>query len=132
MRERVVSMPWPPTVNHKHIVRGKRLILSPVYRRWMVKAEIHLLTLERQPGESLEAFTGPVEAWIYLEPPARRPFTNKDPRKKGWDKDNRTKPVLDALVRAGVVEDDDIVWPQHVIPEPAQGQGQVRVRLVGI
>ena len=129
MRERTVSISWPPTVNHKHIVSRGRMRLSPIYRDWMARA---CTSLEIQNLGGVKPFTGPVEAWIYLEPPERRPYTNKDPRKKGWDKDNRTKPILDALVKAGVVEDDDIVWPQHVIPEQAQGAGQVRVRLVGV
>jgi crossover junction endodeoxyribonuclease RusA len=86
-----VKLPWPPSVNHYWKARGGRRFISPTAKAWLDEA-ILLLRATRV------RFDGPVRVSMFLSPPDRR-------RRDG---DNLEKAVMDALVKAGVIQDDSL------------------------
>jgi Holliday junction resolvase RusA-like endonuclease len=82
---------WPPSTNSLWRAYRGRNILSRPARLWAIKAEKELLDQGARPTR------GPVEVDIELCAPTRRAF----------DPDNRTKAVLDLLVKSYVIEDDN-------------------------
>lgn len=97
------EIPMPPSVNQWKTPHKGRLILTKTYREWQSAADTMFLSQRARP------FGKP--AIITIEVPERR---------KGSDIDNRVKSVLDALTRAGVIEDDS---GEHV--------REVRARWIG-
>ena len=87
----LIDLPWPPSVNHYWKARGKRRFLSARANAWMNGA----VSLVRQARRSL-SFTGPVAVFAFLHPPDRRVR----------DIDNTAKPLLDALVKGGLIKSD--------------------------
>lgn len=88
--ERVARLSWPPSTNQLWRSFNGRNILSKEARQWFVKAGNELLE------QGVKPVFGPVEVSIELCSPFNRPF----------DLDNRTKAVLDILVKSGVIEGD--------------------------
>jgi crossover junction endodeoxyribonuclease RusA len=86
-----VRLPWPPSVNHYWKARGSRRFISPMAKAWLQEA-ILLLRATRV------RFKGPVKVSLFLSPPDRR-------RRDG---DNLEKAIMDALVKAGVIQDDSL------------------------
>lgn len=117
MSEVTFDLPWPPSVNHvwRSVVIGRRprVLLSKDGRRY--REDVALCVIA-QRGRRLD---GPLEVEITLYPPNRL----------RCDTDNRIKPVLDALQRAGVFEDDYAVVRLVVErKQPVQG-GRCLVRV---
>jgi crossover junction endodeoxyribonuclease RusA len=86
-----VRLPWPPSVNHYWKARGSRRFVSPTAKAWLEEAVLLL----RAAGVR---FDGPVKVSMLLSPPDRRKR----------DGDNLEKAVMDALVKAGVIQDDSL------------------------
>jgi len=89
------GLPFPPTMNHRHIPRGKRLILSPEYRAYKHALSLHLLIkfpgvrADEHKGKMLKVnvvYTGPRECW----------FTKADTIRV-IDVDNRHKTLFDVV-----------------------------------
>lgn len=93
-----ITLPYPPTVNtHWRNVKG-RTLLSKRGREY--RKAVHQAALDDLPdGEWFhdETMTGRLHVLIDLYPP--------DHRKR--DIDNVIKPLVDALMHAGVFEDDE-------------------------
>ena len=93
-----ITLPFPPSVNHywRHFVMGRsaRSLISKPGRRYtaVVEREVH-----RQ--KAALGIKGHVSVSVLLHPPDRR----------RRDVDNYCKSLLDAMVKAGVMEDDSQV-----------------------
>lgn len=91
-----VELPMPPTINNAFIKarhpgkKNRQRIKSPEYRAWTKEA---VAELARQVPAALR-IGGKVVIYIAL------------PEKMAGDVDNRIKPVLDALVASGRIDDD--------------------------
>jgi Holliday junction resolvase RusA-like endonuclease len=84
----------PPTTNHLFAtVRGRR-VKSAAYKAWIDLAGWEIR------ARHIPLTVGPVAVEIEVERPktARR-----------TDVDNRLKPTLDAIVKAGTIEDDSLI-----------------------
>ena len=90
----VARLPFPPTVNHIWKSSGKTRYLSKEYEAFLGMVQV-IVGRERVPkfGEKRLAVS------IKLH----------GPNKRKYDIDNRVKAVLDSLVRAGVMDDDEQV-----------------------
>lgn len=109
MRE--LEMPFPPSVNVCWRAVGGRSILSArgrVFRRDAIRA----------CGDAA-GIAGPVTVKIYLYPPDRR----------RRDVDNYAKAILDALVHAGVLEDDSQIDRLVMMRMPPEAGGRAVVRI---
>lgn len=91
----IKGIPYPPTMNHRYIPKGGRLILSPEYRKY--KQEMLFFTANKCRNINAEHlkekklsveidYLGPWETW----------FT-KSNRIRKTDADNRHKSILDFL-----------------------------------
>lgn len=88
---KVLFLPWPPSVNSAWRHHNGRVLVSKALREWRKIAE-HQLTYQKAkpvPGE--------VTVIIHLYPPNRRKY----------DIDNKLKAILDLLVNAKIIEDDN-------------------------
>lgn len=92
MTEVVLSIPTPPSLNM--VYRGRRY-KTAAYKQWCQDADLQVKI--QHPS----TISGPVAIKICIE------------RQRG-DLDNRVKACLDALVRAGVIDDDHYVEDIHV------------------
>ena len=108
------TLPWPPSVNHYWAARGNARYLSPRARAWHQEAWAILRGAWR--GEPMR---GEVAVLLVLHPPDRR----------RRDLDNTLKAVLDALVHAGVLQDDSQVAELHAVRREARRPGGVLVRV---
>ena len=106
------TLPWPPSVNHYWAARGNTRYLSPRARAWHREA----WALLRAQGVR---FGGEVAVYLMVYPPDRR----------RRDIDNILKAVLDALVHAGVLQDDSQVAELHAVRREARRPGGVLVRV---
>jgi len=97
-------------VNHYWKARGKRRFLSQKARAWHEEVRLVL-------GAQRRRYMEPVALYIMAYPPDRR----------RRDLDNILKGVQDALVFAGVIEDDYQVAELHVLRRPPEPPGRVRV-----
>ncbi len=86
----VVPVPLCPSTNELFLATGKRRVKSPQYRKWLEQA---------------------MRALVYLAPPEAYPcraeLVVRGKINQSRDIDNLIKPVLDACVKAGVIEDDN-------------------------
>ena len=108
------TLPWPPSINHYWAARGRSRFLSPHAQRWHKEAWAILRGTWR--GRPMR---GEVAVSIVLYPPDRR----------RRDLDNILKAVLDALVHAGVLQDDSQVAELHVVRREARRPGSVEIRV---
>ena len=91
----LITLPWPPTVNHYYTVARGRKILSKRGREYKISSSVEML---RQKISRYQD-KGPYCISINAHPP--------DKRRR--DLDNLLKPILDALVDYGAIEDDSQV-----------------------
>jgi len=108
------TLPWPPSVNHYWAARGNGRYLAPHAQRWHKEAWAILRGTWR--GKPMR---GEVAVLLVLHPPDRR----------RRDLDNLLKAVLDALVHAGVLQDDSQVAELHAVRREARRPGSVCVRV---
>lgn len=93
INEYTFVIPPPPSVNNLfRNVPGKGRVKTERYNIWMQAAQWDVM-LENNKPRRIETLTGPVEIFIELG-------------KTRGDIDNRAKPVLDLMVKAGVIADD--------------------------
>lgn len=102
--QRTYALPWPPSVNNKMASVNGRQILTAAARKWYEHAGEEL-GLQRP-----KAIKGPVELSIELCAPTKRPY----------DPDNRIKMTLDALVKTGIIEDDNNKIVRKLTVEPIE------------
>ena len=86
-----LHLPWPISANSRMGIYRGRAILSKAARTWYAKAEASVAKQRWKPVK------GPVEIEIQL----------CAPNKRKYDPDNKIKVILDVLVRAGIIEDDN-------------------------
>lgn len=119
MTTSIVRLPFPPSVNNLFAqarVNGKtRRFQSKRYKAWRREAEAHLLW-KHSP---LPRFTYPVSVGIIIQPP--------DARRR--DADNLVKPLLDLLVRVGMLADDSLVKSIQVVMDRPSNDPCALVRI---
>lgn len=107
----------PPSVNamYRSIVRGRRAtsIISEKGREWYAAAVPVLSGFDAMPGGC------PLSVEVTLYGPTRRRY----------DVDNRAKAVLDALTKAGVIEDDHLIDRLTLIRGPVVKGGRCEIKL---
>jgi crossover junction endodeoxyribonuclease RusA len=101
----VIELTFPPSVNALSRAYNGRIISSEEHRTWAKTAAQELMV--QRPKKH----TGPVSVSILLGPPHKRQF----------DIDNRAKAILDALVKAQVIETDSISCVQELSIKLGQG-----------
>lgn len=109
-----IFLPWPPSANKIwRNLRGSRgLYLAKEYKRFVDESKIWLWN----QGSPRVLGDANLEVVIKLYPPTKR----------GYDVDNRIKPTLDALAKAGFWRDDKIARKVTALcPEPIPGDGAV-------
>ena len=119
---RVYGIDLVPRGASRHRTSGRRTYMPAEHRAWEDAAVVQLRG-QRTPGDA--TFTGfvtvSIEAWM-PRPKARPDWFPREPWKAGraWatptkpDADNIAKIVLDAMVKADVLEDDRFVCELHV------------------
>ena len=96
-----LTMPLPPSSNHRLMPSGKRLVLSPAYRDWLNEA---IATIKRQLPPEHQPLSGRLYSITSITMPDRRKR----------DADGPLKGVKDALTQAGVIEDDEQLTHDHI------------------
>lgn len=98
----------PPTANHRLIPsKGGRLITSPKMRLWKAEAKDFVASQVFEASKRTAIKGDRVAVTIHLTWPDRRKR----------DIDGPIKPVLDALVAGGAIEDDDLIRELAVFVE---------------
>lgn len=90
-----LTLPWPPQVNNLLTVARGRKILSKKARSFYDEAIVSVM----QQGKAWRCLHGSLRLILVLYPPNRRRM----------DISNRVKAAEDALVKAGVIDDDSCV-----------------------
>lgn len=104
---RCYFLPWPISTNAIWRSVNGRTILSEAARRWFRDAGEELM-LQRP-----NAIKGPVEIEVALFAPTKR----------AYDPDNRMKVLFDALVKNGIIEDDNNrIIKQHAVTQITDGE----------
>ena len=109
------TLPWPPSVNHYwRNFRGRMVIgeRGRAYRRDAIAS----IRQQRIPADGVG---GPLSVRVHAFPPDRR----------RRDLDNLQKALLDAVVAAGVIEDDSNIDELQVVRGKGQSGGMVWVRI---
>lgn len=88
----ILHLPWPPSLNGAFGNSSKGRRATPRYRAWATEA---VLVMRAQGPRRI---IGPFNVEMTFRRPDRR----------ARDLDNLCKPVLDAIVKAGVIEDDHL------------------------
>jgi len=107
------TLPWPPSVNHYWRAAGARRFISPQARRWVEEA---VWTLRQAKG-TRPPIQNEVAVFVIAWPPDRR----------RRDLDNLLKAILDALVKAHIVQDDHQVAELHLVRRAPEKPGRVQV-----
>lgn len=114
------KVPWPPTVNNLYATVKGRRVKSAEGRRYAEQVGWKILA-DHVPRHTL---SGPLCLWLYLRPPREHNV---------GDIANREKALTDALVAAGVIEDDRFIRELHIVREKALApNGEVDVLLYEI
>lgn len=90
----ILTLPWPPSVNHYWRNWQGRTVISPEGRRYRkaVEEEVMILRMNKKLNKQLKVT-----------------ITAYRPDNRRRDLDNLLKAVLDALTHAGVYEDDHLI-----------------------
>lgn len=118
-----LNLSWPPSVNHywRHVLMKKKN--GEAYVKDLISAEGR--KYKRTIGqEVLAQYRGDVRT---LEGRIRMAVVLYAPDRRRYDIDNRLKALLDALVDAHVMRDDDQVDEITIKRGPAVSGGMVRV-----
>ena len=105
----IIVLPWPPSTNTYYRSVLGRTILSSKAREF--KTAVQACVLSNGP---IPHFDGRLKVLIKLAQPTRKVI----------DIDNRIKPTLDALVNAGVMDDDSQVDELTVVRIPIVKDGK--------
>jgi Holliday junction resolvase RusA-like endonuclease len=101
MNKAFLTIPFPPTLNHNIGRRGGRYFQSGEYKSFL--SQVGWLWLKAVPRDwNKESRYSVVVELIYNT-------------RRRYDVDNRVKPILDALTRAGTWNDDAQVDEIHVV-----------------
>ena len=105
----VVTLPYPPSVNHywRHV--GPRVLISRQGREYREFVRPILAAIRREP------LTGPLAVLMHIYPPDRR----------RRDLDNTQKALLDSLQAAGLYVDDSQIVDLHLIKSAVVAGGKV-------
>jgi Holliday junction resolvase RusA-like endonuclease len=112
----VLTLAWPPSVNHLHTVAHGRKILSQAGRDYYATVARACLG---QLGGIPQPLDGWIEAWIDLYPPDKR----------HRDADGILKATFDSLEKAGVYRNDYQIATYHVSRKAPTTPGYITVRL---
>lgn len=115
-RDRVLELPYPPSVNHIWRRMGSRTVLSREGRRYRQRV---CAALAAATGGRPPRLRGRLELRMRVFPP--------DKRRR--DLDNLQKCVWDALARAGVYADDSQIDRFSVERGPVIPAGKVQVEI---
>lgn len=110
----MLSLPYPPTMNHLHSVFRGRKILSKVGRDYQTEVAIAVLKAGRPRAE-----VGRLSVEIDVYPP--------DKRRR--DIANVEKAINDGLVKAGVIEDDCLIDRLLITRMPVAKGGRITVTI---
>jgi len=91
----LITLPWPPTVNHYYTVARGRKILSKKGREYKKTCALEMMVQRIPQDASVKRYCISINAY--------------PPSKRRHDLDNLLKPILDALVDYGAIEDDSQV-----------------------
>ena len=116
MEDIVLDIPWPPTANKiwRH-ARGQNYLSRP-YKDFL---SLTYMVVRQQLPRHHRRIETPVRLTIDLYPPNR----------VRYDIDNRIKPILDALTRAGVWQDDSLVIELHVSKRSTLKRGRAIIEI---
>lgn len=123
--DRIISLPWPPSVNRIWRAVLGRVILSAAARAY-IKAAAAALPAGRVPPP----LAGRLWVTLTLHPPERAP-RNKGPGAT-WDIANREKIVCDVLTKQRVWCDDSQIDVMVIQRGAPRGPGSVTVHIVTI
>lgn len=107
------TLPFPPSVNHYWSSFRGRVMVSKRGKLYRSAA----LEAIRDQAVPIEGIGGPLQVELLAHPPDRR----------RRDLDNLQKALLDAVVAAGVIEDDSNIDDLRVIRGPVFPGGKVQV-----
>ena len=115
-----LELPYPPSVNHYYRNIQGRTLISKDGREYAQRVYGEVLekrSLGKLPPEAL----GNADLWIeiYATPPDKRVR----------DIDNLLKPLLDAIRKSDLIEDDRWIKDLRVVMGTSDGTGQGRVRI---
>lgn len=113
----MISLPWPPTVNHYYTVARNRKILSEAGRAYK-KYACECMMIQGVP--KLPRDRAPFSLHILARPP--------DNRRR--DLDNILKPLIDSLVDYGAIPDDWMVDDIHIQRLSKCEDGQIEVHIL--
>lgn len=105
-----LDLPYPPSVNHYWMTRGKMRFISQRGK------EFRALVVEAA-AECGVKLDGRLSIFLSMYPPDRR----------RRDLDNTLKAVLDALAHAGCYEDDEQIDEIHIVRKPVLRGGRCKV-----
>lgn len=109
------DLPWPPSNNHYYTVVRGRKILSKAGREY-AEGAVPACAGQNRPVRPL---SGRLRVEVAVCPPDRR----------RRDLDNLGKPVLDALVKGRVIEDDGLIDDLRFIRAAVLPGGAVMVKV---
>jgi crossover junction endodeoxyribonuclease RusA len=109
------TLPWPPSVNHYWRNFRGRMVIGARGREFRTRALVAIRE-QRIPADQLG---GPLRVELLANPPDRR----------RRDLDNLQKALLDAVVAAGVIEDDSHIDDLRVTRGKVLPGGSVTVSI---
>lgn len=112
------TLPWPPSVNQMYCRNKKKVYLAPKARKFYEDCKWYLL---KQFNCRLPKFENKVKMFIEFFPR----------RNGGWDASNHFKALEDAIVKIGMIKDDQVKYliPQEPVIHQAVKEAYVKIIL---